>query len=155
MQVVSPNELEQVEGDALLDTNVGPFRWQQVFPATDFAMLTGSPQVITSLSMRRPDSSVEDPFEETWEDIQIRLSITDAAPDQISSNFDDNLIDAITVYEGSLTLESTSTEPENGPREFGQTFELQNPFTYDPEKRESAARNGCPYRHHSRRTDCD
>ena len=57
IKIVSPSAYEDVEGRGRIDPNCcGPYRFQQVFPAADFAELGNKPHWIVAFTAR-PDRS--------------------------------------------------------------------------------------------------
>jgi hypothetical protein len=126
MIVVSPSALEFEEGDGTIGVTGGnpPYKWQQVFPASDFQSLPESHHFITRVSHRRPDRTNEDDFTEIWDHYQLAMSITSAGPDDISRIFADNIEAELTVvYDGPLTVEIANTGPPDGPKDFA-AFDL-------------------------------
>ena len=131
IKVVSPKGLANAEGDSSTNPDLPPFRYQQVFPASDFESLPEGRRLIVRFA-KRPDADAVAPFTETWADVQIRMSITSAGPDDLSASFDDNIQSEQTlVYDGSLVLSTSNTGPAGGPKDFDLIWELQNPFLYD------------------------
>ena len=133
--IVVPNGLAAVEGNS---NNAFPFnianpsqRYQQVFGASDFAVLSG-PQLITQIAFR-PDAVTGNAFSSTLPDVQINFSTTSRAPDALSSTFADNVgSDDSVVFSGPLSLSSSDTGPAAGPKNFDIVINLTTPFLYDP-----------------------
>jgi hypothetical protein len=133
--IVVPNDCANVEGNA---GNYLPFhseewtnhmRYQQVYEASQFGVLS-LPAHITHIAFR-PDADGGDAFNSTIQDMQINLSTTLIAPDNLSLTFADNVgVDDSVVYSGSLSLSSGDTG--GPPRDFDIIISLQNPFLYDP-----------------------
>ena len=140
IKVVSPTEYENREGEsAVADTaNYPPFRYQQVFPAAEFASLGGQPHWVTSFTVR-PDQSVTSPRTVIFADNQVRFSTTPRLPNNLSSQFDDNFGPDVTqVYRGRVTLVSDAAGLATVPRGFYQASfndaPFFEPFLYDPSK---------------------
>ena len=137
MMVVVPNELETVEGNI---DNAWPFnnaccyesqRYQQVYAASDFGAVSGQ-QPITQIAFR-PDAMSGAAFAATIPSIEIRLSTTTRAPDELSEVFADNVgADDTIVFAGALPLSSSFAGPIGGPKAFDIVINLQTPFVYDP-----------------------
>ncbi|BAZ52788.1 hypothetical protein NIES4103_54530 [Nostoc sp. NIES-4103] len=136
--IIVPNGLEATEGNI---NNGWPFglgfqgRYQQVYSASEFASLS-VPQLISQITFR-PDSDFgnQGAFSSTLSNILINLSTTTSTPDNLSSIFANNVgADNVTVYSGSLLLESADEGPDAGPKNFDIVINLQNPFLYDPTK---------------------
>jgi len=131
-RVVIPNSLQDVEGggggDDIPDI---PFRIQYLCPASQFMSLSNRPHLITHFAAR-PDASVTAPRTCSLDDVQFRMSTTNAtAP--LSLTFADNVgSDETIVYEGSLTTHTDNIGPVGGPKEFDYIVELHTPFLYDP-----------------------
>ncbi|QDU36976.1 hypothetical protein Mal4_12790 [Maioricimonas rarisocia] len=135
-QIVVPNALETVEGNGNngFPFNIANFgrnsqRYQQIYDAGDFAALSG-PVLITELIFR-PDIGTGRRFSSTLPDIQINLSTTTFAVDQLSTTFADNVgTDDTIVFDGALSLSSADTGA--GPRDFDIVIVLDTPFLYNP-----------------------
>ena len=77
-------------------------RYQQVFPAADFAALGNKPHWIVGFT-GRPDQSATSPGTVHFPDNEIRLSTTQRGPRNLSLRFDDNLgSDVMQFYRGPL-----------------------------------------------------
>ena len=137
LDIVVPNNLALLEGTS--DTNMpfdlaaltlGSARYQQIYLASEFALLTGPPHTITQISFR-PDGSLGTDFSSVLSDIEIRLSTTSGP---LSSTFSDNLVGSgVLVFSGpTLFLSSLATGPVGGPQDFDIVIELQTPFPYQP-----------------------
>jgi len=134
--IVVPNSLTNVAGDTGngLPFNLDAFsqpseRYQQVYASTQFSSIT-SPMFVTAISFR-VSAFGGSSFSSILPNVQINLSTTGAAPDNLSTSFASNIGgDDIQVYGGSLTLSSTNTG--GPPPSFEITISLQTPFLYDP-----------------------
>ena len=112
--IVSPGTATSTEGNVnnAFPFNLSPLglaseRYQQVYAATDFAIL-GGPAVITQI-LFRPDAFTGSAFSSTLPNVQIDLSTTTVAPDAMSLVFADNVGPNDTVvFFGSLPLSSVS-----------------------------------------------
>lgn len=130
--VMVPNGLENTDGNSggqqipfLISQQI---RYQQVYAASEFP----GPICITQIAFR-PDAAVVSGFTSSIEDIQINLSTTSKAPDGLSGTFADNVgVDDTVVFEGSLTLSSSNTGPDEGPKDFDINISLTTPFSYNP-----------------------
>jgi hypothetical protein len=136
INIVVPNGFEEVEGNDgdVLDATISEtgMRYQQVYPASQFAALPSSNLVLTAIR-NRPDGAVSGPFSIIPTDVTIRLSTTDKEPGQLSSVFSENIgPDETTVLEEVVVNGSANVGPPGGPKEFDMEFVLQTPFHYDP-----------------------
>ena len=135
IKIVSPSAYEDIEGEGSVDAGCcPPFRYQQVFPAADFAALGNQPHWIVGFTCR-PDQSVTSPRTVHFPDNEIRLSTTQRGPANLSLVFDDNLgSDVMQFYRGPLNLVADVAGPGPGPREFyNADFPAGvTPYLYDP-----------------------
>ena len=133
--IVSPSAYKDKEGEGgVVEDALAPYRFQQVFPATEFAALGNRPHWIVGFTWR-PDQSVTNWHTLQVADQQIRLSTTQRGPDNLSLRFDDNLGSDVTqFYRGPLSGVDDVKGPGPGPREFCQAnFPAGvTPFLYDP-----------------------
>jgi len=128
-QIVVPNANANSEGDASFSG--GPFRLQQVYASSQFAV-AGGPLIITQIAFR-PDGDVGSAFTTTNSSLQLNLSTTSAAPDALSATFASNVgADDTVVRSGPATYGSAFTGPPGGPKDFDIVFVFTTPFTYDP-----------------------
>lgn len=107
-----------------------PYRYQQVFPAADFAALGNRPHWIVAFGPRA-DESVTSPHTAHLPDNVIRLSTTGQKPSELGLSFDANHgSDVMEFYRGPLTMVADGA----GPREFYQPDFSAGviPFLYDP-----------------------
>jgi hypothetical protein len=129
IKVVSPNQYATQEGPGS-NLVTQPLRYQQVYPATDFAAING-PHLITHISWR-PDQS-GGPATSTTNDAQLLLSVTSRGPADLSNAFAANIeVDPVTVFSGTMSLTTNNIDVPGGTKEFDQTVTLQTPFTYNP-----------------------
>jgi hypothetical protein len=137
IKVVSPGAYEDIEGEGSASGCCSPDRFQQVFPAADFAALGNQPHWIVGFSWR-PDQSVSSPRTVRYPDNEVRLSTTQSGPDDLSRVFNDNFGSDVTqFYRGLVIAVADFDEPYNpgpGPREFYHTNFPAGvaPFLYDP-----------------------
>jgi hypothetical protein len=119
IKIVSPGAYENIEGAESVDPNCcSPYRYQQVFPAADFAALGNKPHWIVGFTVR-PDQSVTSPRTIHFADSQFRLSTTQRGPDNLSLAFNDNLgSDVMQFYRGALNWVADASGPGSGPRKF-------------------------------------
>jgi hypothetical protein len=135
MTIVSPGAYEHIEGEG---DNAGccapQFRYQQVFPAADFAALGNQPHWIVGFS-GRPDENAPTPGTVHFPDNEIRLSTMPVGPPNLSMDFDHNVgPDVMQFYRGPLIQVADAQGPGSGPREFyNSEFPAGvTPFLYDP-----------------------
>jgi hypothetical protein len=138
VSVVSPAGFEFVEG---ANNNAWPFtagtsipsqRYQQVHGASDFSAISG-PHRIVEIRFRLNATTTNLPFEQVVTNLDLRFSTTQAAPDQLSMTFADNVgPDETVVYSGPATYSSPSTASAPGPMPFDIIITFQAPFVYDP-----------------------
>ena len=117
IKIVSPSAYQDREGEEEVDGDLSPYRFQQVFPAEDFAALGNRPHWLVHHTWR-PDQSVTSPLTVQLPDQEVRLSTTQRGPDDLSSQFDDNLgSDVMQYYRGPfITVADAHSGP--GPRAF-------------------------------------
>jgi MYXO-CTERM domain-containing protein len=82
----------------------------------------------------RPDATYGSAFATTLSDIQINLSTTSSSLADLTGVFADNIgsDDTIVVDRGALSLASSFTGPDDGPKVFDIHIDLDTPFLYDP-----------------------
>ena len=107
-------------------------RYQQVFDRTAF---TEIPQgYLIRRIIFRQDGSDGSPFNTILPNVRIVLSTTSTTPDHFQLNFDANLgNDALTVFDGPLSLQSAYSMPSASPKPFDIVLVLASPFQYDPQ----------------------
>jgi hypothetical protein len=136
IKIVSPSAYEDVEGAGSTDDSCcPPYRYQQVFPAEDFAALGNQPHWIVDYAWR-PDRSVTSPRTVQVPDSEVRLS-TKRGPNNLFLEFDDNLGSDVTqFYRGPLIGVADAQDPGPGPREFYHAdFPAGvTPYLYDPSR---------------------
>jgi hypothetical protein len=113
-----------------------PYRYQQVFPAADFAALGNQPHWIVGFGPRA-DESVTSPHTAYLPENYIRLSTTQLEPGNQHPVFDANFgSDVSLFYEGPLTMVADVGVPGPGPNGFYRAdFPAGvTPFLYDPNK---------------------
>jgi hypothetical protein len=134
IQIVSPSAYEDIEGEEGGGGSTSPFRFQQVFPAADFAALGNRPHWLVGYTFR-PDQSLTSPRTVHFPDNEVRLSTTQRGPDDLSMQFDDNLgPDVIQFYRGLVILAADIDGSSPVPREFyNAEFPAGvTPYLYDP-----------------------
>ena len=135
IKIVSPGAYEDIEGEGVTNADCcPPFRYQQVFPAADFAALGNQPHWIVGFTTRT-DQSATSPGTAHFPDNEIRLSTTQRGPSNLSLRFDDNLgSDVMQFYRGPLIQVADAAGPGPGPREFyNSEFPAGvTPYLYDP-----------------------
>jgi hypothetical protein len=135
--VVVPNNLKDVEGPSSVATGepAGPFRFQQIFAASQFASLAEHQRLLTQFAWRPDRDNVTRPMTVTLDDVEIRFSTTSRDPEHLSETYEDNVwSDETIVYVGPLTLHTENVGPPGGPRQFDYIIDLQTPFPYDPKQ---------------------
>ena len=136
IKIVSPSAYKDIEGESAVGACCGPYRYQQVFPAADFAALGNKPHWIVDRTFR-PVQGVTSPRTVLFPDNEIRLSTTQRGPDNLSPVFDENLgSDVMQFYRGPETFVLDVVGPGPGPREFYNVDRPTGvtPFLYDPSK---------------------
>ena len=127
IQIVSPSETADVEGDESVPGAGTAVRVQFFYPAADFMTLPSSHRTITSLAFRPDESNAfADPVSGP---LSIRLSTTDA--NELSETFAANIGDDETVvFDRIITWQTEDFGP--GPRDFDYIIPFDTPFSYDP-----------------------
>jgi len=135
IKIVSPGAYEDIEGEGAVGEDCcDPYRFQQVFPAEDFAALGNQPHWIVGFA-NRPDQSATSPGTVLFPDNEIRLSTMPVGPPNLSLVFDDNLgPDVMQFYRGPLNQVTVDAGPRPGPRElYNSEFPAGvTPYLYDP-----------------------
>lgn len=132
IKIVSPNDLESMEGDDVMADDCCPaFRYQQVYPAEDFLSLPQERGWVVQMAFR-PDASVTEPITSTVPDSTMGLSTVMISGDELDFTYANNLgPDETTVFSGDLTVRTDYSGPPVGPKEFDYIINLQTPFYYD------------------------
>jgi hypothetical protein len=137
IQIASPSAYKDQEGaDCFCGDSASPYRYQQVFPAADFAALGNRPHWIVGFGPRA-DQSVTSPSTAYLPDNYVRLSTTQRGPGNQFLDFDANFgSDVIPFYNGPLTMVADAAGLGSGPRKFYHAdFPAGvTPFLYDPSK---------------------
>ena len=108
-------------------------RYQQVYGAADWAAVS-EPVLITEIRFRK-DGGFTGGFSSVLPHVQINLSTTIFAPDQLTRIFDDNVgLDDTVVFDGPLPLSSPQSTRSPLPHPFDIVIPLQTPFLYDPSR---------------------
>jgi hypothetical protein len=135
IKIVSPSAYEYREGEGGGGSETSsPFRYQQVFPAADFAALGNQPHWLVGFTVR-PDQSVTSPRTAHFPDNEVRLSTTERGPGNLSLAFNDNLgPDVMQFYRGPLNLVADIDGTSPVPREFyhAEFPAGVTPYLYDP-----------------------
>lgn len=135
IKIASPSAYTEREGEGCFcRDSEPPYRYQQVFPAADFAALGSKPHWIVGFGPRA-DQSVSSPRTAYLPDNYVRLSTTQQGPGNQSPVFDDNFgSDVIQFYSGPLTMVADVAGPGPGPKGFYHAdFPAGvTPFLYDP-----------------------
>jgi hypothetical protein len=130
--VVVPDGLDGREGSGSSGILNQAGREQTVYASTNFP---AGPISIQELHFRPnvTDYMPGSAFNATIWDLQIVMSITSAQPGGLSPNFNENTgPNAEPVVSGAVTLFSTFTGPDSGPKDFDIIVPLNHPFLYDP-----------------------
>jgi hypothetical protein len=134
--IVVPNGSATVEGGTSnnfpLSGNQPSYRYQQLYAASQFGAISG-PQRLTEVRFR-PNATSTFPAWSTTVTLDLRFSTTQAADDQLSTTFADNVgPDEVIVYNGEATYGTSQVGPlPPGPMPFDVVIPLQTPFLYDP-----------------------
>lgn len=135
IKIVSPSSYKDREGEGCFcSDSEPPYRYQQVFPAADFAALGNKPHWIVGFGPRA-DQSVTSPRTAYLPDNYVRLSTTQRGPGNRSPVFDENFgSDVMQFYSGPLTMVADVAGPGPGPKEFYRPDFTAGvtPFLYDP-----------------------
>lgn len=135
INIVSPSAYKDTEGEQGTPENCcGPYRFQQVFPAEDFAALGNKPHWLVEITLR-PDHTVTSPLAVLDPDCEIRLTTMPLGEPTLTSHFDDNLgSNFMQWYRGPQTQVADVEGPDPGPREFYHVDRPAGvtPFLYDP-----------------------
>jgi hypothetical protein len=138
MQIVYvevPNGLLDVDGNTnsrLPFAVLGPVRYQQVYDASQFSNVPTGGSFVTRIMLRADCTS-----QGSWftSDLEVRLSTTSKAVDQLSSTFSDNVgPDETLVYRPRRYAPPAPTGGCPGLFDDGQAIYLDVPFFYDPAK---------------------
>jgi hypothetical protein len=131
--LVVPNEWSTAFGDAgnlfpLFSDQ--PIRYQQIFDASQFSRLNPGGGLINRIAFRGHGPGT--PFTGTVPQLQVNLSTTSKAPDNLSSTFADNVgADDTQVFSGPLGAAVTFTGDATN---FEVVINFTTPFYYDPAK---------------------
>lgn len=135
IKIASPSAYRDKEGEGCFcGDSADPYRYQQVFPAADFAALGNKPHWIVGFGPRA-DQSVTSPHTAYLPDNEVRLSTTQRTPVNRSSVFDLNFgSDVMQFYRGPLTMVADVAGPGPGPKGFYRPDFTAGvtPFLYDP-----------------------
>jgi hypothetical protein len=136
--VVVPNVLASVEGNTNWsgsDLNfVFPngFRYQAIYPASEFASVPDSHRWIVGIRFR-PDVNVTAPRTHSSDMSTRSLSTTSKGPAELSLTFAEYIgTDEVVVQYGPLTVTTDAEGPPGGPHSFDYDVGFQRPFFYDP-----------------------
>jgi|SRR5689334_10217447 len=108
-----------------------PERFQQVYSSSAFNIVEGAGGGIIDAISFRVDASLGHPFIATIPNLQLNLSTTTRAPDELSSLFDENvgLNDTVVINPGEIRISSNGG---GGFTSFDLYFTLNTPFRYNP-----------------------
>jgi hypothetical protein len=131
-RIVSPPEMENVEGNSSVRPNVAPNRLQFFFPASDFAGLPASHRLLVALNFRG-DRTQTQAVERIFPEGQWWMSTTDKTSGTLLRAFADNHGPDKTLVHDDLYMQHIlGTGPPQGPRDFADGMRFQKPFYYDP-----------------------
>jgi len=135
IKIASPSAYRNREGERCFCDDSSPsYRYQQVFPAADFAALGNQPHWIVGFGPRA-DQSVTSLHTAFLPDNYVRLATTQKEPGNQSLVFDANFgSDVSPFYSGSLTMVADVRGSGAGPNGFYRAdFPAGvTPFLYDP-----------------------
>ena len=135
IKIVSPGAYEDIEGEGALGEDCcSPFRFQQVYPAEDFAALGNKPHWLVDIS-GRPDQSLTSTRTVLRPDNEYRLTTMPVGPPNLSLRFDDNLGSNFKHwYRGPVIQVADIDGTSPVPREFYNTDRPAGvtPYLYDP-----------------------
>jgi hypothetical protein len=138
LQLVIPSTAAQAGGNG---NNSFPFaseipsqRYQQVYAASEFAHLSG-PHRITEIRFRPNQTSTFTPWSNEVM-LDVRFSITQLGPDQLTTGFSENVGAGETVvYSGPAIISTMQSGPSGTvatPLEFDISIVFQTPLVYNP-----------------------
>lgn len=129
---IVPYGMELVEGSREGDiSDVGSFRQQQLYLASEFEKLPTTHHTIVGLAAR-PDASFRQSSSASYDDITVRAAVI--TENALGENFVLNQgAGAATVFSGPLTISTAGAGPVGGPLEFDVYYPFQTPFIYDPD----------------------
>lgn len=133
VQVVVPGGLSNVEGNSATSEpfNSTTFRFQQVFDASQFAMLA-APTLRIDQIWFRIDGASTNTVALAFDGSTVQLSTTTRAPDSLGPVFAENVgVGAVTIYNEALTF-GAFYQPGATPQPFHQTVIAIAPFYYTP-----------------------
>ncbi len=131
--LVVPNALSTTQGDTgnLFPLfSAQPIRYQQVFKSSEFSRLNPGGGLINRIAFRGHGPGI--PFAGAIPQLQVNLSTTSKAPDELSSTFASNVgSDDTQVFSGAL---ATAVSYDGDPTDFEIVISFNTPFYYDPAK---------------------
>ena len=127
--IVTPNELDGVEGNTKTANFGSAFRGQLLVSAADFANLPKSYRTIMGMAVRPDESNTfTDPVTG-----RARFVLSTTTRDSLDPTFANNLgADATEVFNDVLTWQTDDIGPGPGPRDFDFVVPFTTPFVYDP-----------------------
>jgi hypothetical protein len=135
IKIVSPSAYKDREGEGRGNGgSFPPFRFQQVFPAADFAALDNQPHWLVNDTLRTDELDTS-PSTAYYPDNEFRYATTQRGPNNLSTRFADNLgSDFKHFYRGPWTLVADAQDPGPGPKEFNNSYydAVVTPYLYDP-----------------------
>ncbi len=138
---VMPGGYEEVEGNSLLvepfspeGGHQSPFRFQQVYGASELAHSTGPlGGWIYAIGFRADGIGIDDSYQGYFSDFSIRFSVTDRGPDELSPVFAENVGSRVSTMVLGRTSIGVGRDNGQNPEPFTMFFTfLSNPYFYDP-----------------------
>lgn len=133
-RVIVPNFYADFEGPAEI-AGGGNMRYQQIYDYRQFWQPENEPRFITGIAFRPGGALPPGVYSWTLTDVEVFLSTTDTAYDELSTTYADNFTaDRTLVFHGPITFSSTITAA-GGPHPFDFAVPLQSAFAYTPDNR--------------------
>jgi hypothetical protein len=137
IEIVVPKNLASTEGNSTGDAPFGggPFRYQQVFDASQFSSINLAGGWINGMILRADGGSVLGGPGYSVPSLQINFSTTSKLPDGLSSTFAQNVgADDTVVFGPALRGVGALYVNGSSPQPFYelQAISFSNPFFYDP-----------------------
>ena len=138
---VMPGGYEEVEGNSLLvepfspeGGHQSPFRFQQVYGASELAHSTGPlGGWIYAIGFRADGAGINDSYQGYFSDFSIRFSVTDRGPDELSPVFAENVGSRVSTMVSGRTSIAVGRYGGEDPEPFTMFFTfLSSPYFYDP-----------------------
>ena len=125
--------MEDTEADGSSDVSLCcpfSFRYQQLFPASDFSALPEGKGLLKSIAWRPDGNAVTGPRSTNIGRMVLRLSTTSSAT--LDDNFESNITSPVEeVLNREIVIETANLGPVGGPKEFDYVIQLDEPYLYD------------------------